>query len=778
MRLFVSIVVAACLLTAAASAETLRHVRIEAENPAALAVELDRAGYDVLMGSVTANSLELIVSTLSLDRLKALGYEPEILAVGRPLRDIQAEWQAAGDDVPPGYPDLATIYADMTAAATNYPSICQMVDVTVTYNRPETYENRHLYAVKISDNVTQEEDEPAILLVSCHHAREISTPTIAMYAIEQLTTQYGIDPQITAAVDNNEIWIAPMWNPDGYNHVYEVDNMWRKNRRVFATGIGVDQNRNYPFGWYTACSGSTDPSSDTYKGPSPASEAETQTMITWSEDQHFAKILDYHSYGQEALHGYACLTHPFDTYLQQEATALSNACGYGGSIRPPSADGEHYQWQLGTMGAHSNLVETHTTFAPSYSSALSEAAQVWLGILWMIERPITLWGHVTDAVSGEPVEASIELTNVSFPNGETNASFGPFGRYHAFMPTGTYDLAFAADGYDPLTITGVAVNPATATQLDVAMSPPPQLTFPNGGETLTVNVPATVTWTGSPTLQFHVQQTSNHGDFGYVLDSFERPEIGSAYTTGGAAPWDISYVSPLVGTRSARSGDISHNEVSWMTRTVAGGDVSFWYRVSSEENGDYFNFYVNGDQEVHVSGQTGWTNYSTTLAAGNYELKWEYAKNATSSAGSDSAWIDYLEMVADQTVWTDIVALTDPGATSAPWTPTELSEDCKVRIRSYYAAGYYGAWGESADTFTVAEGPAVCRGDANCDAEISWRDIDFFVAGMNDNQAAWEEMFLPGSPACSFTNLDVNIDGTVSWRDIDPFVEVMNTTCP
>ncbi|MCK4342056.1 MAG: lamin tail domain-containing protein [Phycisphaerae bacterium] len=72
----------------------------------------------------------------------------------------------------------------------------------------------------------------------------------------------------------------------------------------------------------------------------------------------------------------------------------------------------------------------------------------------------------------------------------------------------------------------------------------------------------------------------------------------------------------------------------------------------------------------------------------------------------------------------------------------------------------------------------VCRGDSNCDDAINWRDIDYFVAAMNDNVAAWEAMFLPGSPTCPFENNDVNADGTVNWRDIDPFVAVMNTTCP
>ncbi len=87
------------------------------------------------------------------------------------------------DGPPAGYPELAAMLAEMNAAAADYPSICQIVDLTTTYNTPTTFEGRHLFAVKISDNVNQNEDEPSLLLVSNHHAREIVPTVIAMYAI-------------------------------------------------------------------------------------------------------------------------------------------------------------------------------------------------------------------------------------------------------------------------------------------------------------------------------------------------------------------------------------------------------------------------------------------------------------------------------------------------------------------------------------------------------------------------------------------------------------------
>jgi len=69
-----------------------------------------------------------------------------------------------------------------------------------------------------------------------------------------------------------------------------------------------------------------------------------------------------------------------------------------------------------------------------------------------------------------------------------------------------------------------------------------------------------------------------------------------------------------------------------------------------------------------------------------------------------------------------------------------------------------------------------CPGDANCDRAVNWRDIDYFVAGMNDNQAAWRGLF-GAPPACPFSNLDTSRDGHVNWRDIDPLIVLQNTAC-
>ena len=74
-------------------------------------------------------------------------------------------------------------------------------------------------------------------------------------------------------------------NPDGYQYSFEHDRLWRKNLRdndedgQITVFDGVDPNRNFDEHWgYDNEGSSPDEVSETYRGPSPASEPETQAM--------------------------------------------------------------------------------------------------------------------------------------------------------------------------------------------------------------------------------------------------------------------------------------------------------------------------------------------------------------------------------------------------------------------------------------------------------------------------------------------------------------------
>jgi hypothetical protein len=186
-------------------------------------------------------------------------------------------------------------------------------------------------------------------------------------------------------------------------------------------------------------------SSLTYKGPSAASEVETQTMMAFSADRRFARVIDFHSFGEEVVYGYLCSTaHPFTGWWQQVADAIASAAGF--VDRTPVAEGEHFQWQL-ARGALAFLVECHTQFQPTHASALAEAAQVLPGILQLLTLPAALTGHVADACTDAPLDANVTLAGVRFPNGETVSSGGDAGRYDLLMPPLTAQVNFDRPGF-------------------------------------------------------------------------------------------------------------------------------------------------------------------------------------------------------------------------------------------------------------------------------------------------------------------------------------------
>ncbi len=196
------------------------------------------------------------------------------------------------------------------ALADSFPGISR-IDTIGT-----SIQGNYIFAMKISDYTDIDEDETEVLIVGCHHARELMSVDVPLMLAEYLLVNYGTSPQVTDIVDEREIWIIPMLNPDGhiyvqYNHLGSSWQWWRKNRRDNGDGtFGVDLNRNYSYMWgYDDVGSSGESSSLTYRGPSPFSEPETQAMRDFCVSRSFNVALSYHSYSELILFpwGYASL---------------------------------------------------------------------------------------------------------------------------------------------------------------------------------------------------------------------------------------------------------------------------------------------------------------------------------------------------------------------------------------------------------------------------------------------------------------------------------------
>ncbi len=443
MRLLAPAAVLAGLLLALPLAAQSSRVQVDVPDAARAAPLLEERGFVVESLDPEGLWVEIILPDTDLPRLQALGWPVRVLEHSRPLQEV-----LGGDALDSRFYTWTELNQELLNWQNAYPNLARRVDLNATLGTPLTHEGRTLYALKISDNVTLDEDEPAVLLVANHHAREISTPVAALALIEDLLTNYGVDPATTARVDGNEIWIVPTWNPDGLEYVWNVDQWWRKNRRNNGGGIyGVDLNRNYPFRWAYCGNYSHTPSSSVYVGPSAASEPETQTMLALARSRRFAKVLDLHTSGQEVLYPYTCMSMPAPVASEVQAVRnlLAGAAAYG--WRLASSSGEHFEWEFNEIGAISYLLELDTTFFPSWNQAQGENARVLPAFHAMLDEPIPLRGHVYDAWDGTPLaDVDIAAAGVTWSEGELRRS-GPGGRYHYWIGQGSRTFTFQKSGW-------------------------------------------------------------------------------------------------------------------------------------------------------------------------------------------------------------------------------------------------------------------------------------------------------------------------------------------
>jgi hypothetical protein len=95
------------------------------------------------------------------------------------------------------------------------------------------------------------------------------------------------------------------------------------------------------------------------------------------------------------------------------------------------------------------------------------------------------------------------------------------------------------------------------------------------------------------------------------------------------------------GSAAAWSGNIGDLNVSWIETTVEGpGVITFQWKVSSELNGDFLTFSIDGmDQPGRISGEVDWTPVTFTIPSGTHRLRWTYGKNGASAVGLDAGWV-------------------------------------------------------------------------------------------------------------------------------------------
>jgi carboxypeptidase T len=304
--------------------------------------------------------------------IQQLGFS--LQAQPAPLADLNA----TPDDFPPGdrgYHTYAEMVAEINAVEGAYPGLVKSSVIGTSY------EGRNIYAIKISDNVAVDEDEPEVLFDAHLHAREHITVEMALYLLNLFTGQYATDARIANLVNTREIWILPDLNPDGGQYDISTGQYlnWRKNRQPNSgtTFIGTDLNRNFGYQWACCGGSSSDPASDTYHGPMAFSAPETTVFRSFvlsrrvNGVQQIKASIDFHSYEEWVLWPYAYtkasttsnLSLDQATTFQTIGQQLANTNGY----KPEQAsqlyvaDGDLMDWMWGDQQIWSYTFEMYPT---------------------------------------------------------------------------------------------------------------------------------------------------------------------------------------------------------------------------------------------------------------------------------------------------------------------------------------------------------------------------------------------------------------------------------
>lgn len=283
-----------------------------------------------------------------------------------------------------GFLDPKAVLESCQKLAADFPELVEIIpykDKTHGYDgkNKEVQGPAPLYVMRLGPKTADRDKKLGVFQFAAPHAREWINPMTMVELAHQLVQNYdpsSTDPLVqknTQLLQNLDIFIAPQTNPDGTNYSFYDDKMWRKNRAEVAGGEhGVDINRNYPFGW--------EPDSNvkeiTYPGPAPASEIETQHIMS-VVDQHpnIRFVCDWHSYSEEIRRPEGVSEQDLAVYqnLQKRmADAIAHQRGRNyGQVVSKLVNGTSDDYFYNSKATYGLLVETGRSFQPDAKEALA-----------------------------------------------------------------------------------------------------------------------------------------------------------------------------------------------------------------------------------------------------------------------------------------------------------------------------------------------------------------------------------------------------------------------
>ena len=132
-----------------------------------------------------------------------------------------------------------------------------------------------------------------------------------------------------------------------------------------------------------------------------------------------------------------------------------------------------------------------------------------------------------------------------------------------------------------------------------------------------------------------------------IIEDFETGDFSMFdWQLDGNYPWSVVTTNPYEGTYCMKSGGAGvANVVSNMSVTVeipADGLMSFFGKISCENNWDYGYFYIDGVQKGSYTGASNWVERQFDVTAGEHTFMWQYTKDGSVNSNDDCFYVDYI----------------------------------------------------------------------------------------------------------------------------------------
>lgn len=364
------------------------------------------------------------------------------------------------------YPTYETYLAMMDSFFHRYPQLC-----TIDTLLAQTPDHHAILAAHLCNAETSSLSKPSFFYTASIHGDETVGYVTLLHLIDHLLSNYNSNKEIRTILDEIDLWICPLENPDG-TYFYSNDTLGDSPISTRGNLKGYDLNRSYP--WIG--------SENTVQLP------EVKAMTQFFTQHHITMSAGIHG-------GAELFNYPWDTWTNAQRSHpdrnwwLYVGCKFASYAQQSSRRGYFNDVSSGAIGGgdwyvvqrsrqdymnyfrqcRESTIEISETKIPHYK----QLPYLWNYLKkslidYINECRFGFSGTIIDSYTGLPLQANIIIRDhddeASFVSSDAQ------GHYFRPIARGTHKVTFSADGYESQTHT-ITTQYGQTLKLDVALKP-------------------------------------------------------------------------------------------------------------------------------------------------------------------------------------------------------------------------------------------------------------------------------------------------------------------